>query len=127
MEIYFHTGFIENPVSFMEFIKFLQEKYSLQRKVDKRFGGYVFYVSPEGVEMTFNSRYISLADRCSYEMLQGRRVIPESAPLRPLLEEIIKQFGPRRKIVTSMGENIEAAWLIKDLLPSARKNKKSKQ
>ncbi len=127
MEIYFHTGFIENPVSFMEFIKFLQEKYSLQRKVDKRFGGYVFYVSPEGVEMTFNSRYISLADRSSYEILHERRVIPESAPLRPLLEEIIRQFGPRRKIITSMGEKIEAAWLIKDLLPSARKNKKSKQ
>ncbi len=67
--------------------------------------------------MNFNSRYVRLADRCPFDIINDKKVIPASSPLRPLLEDLIKQFGSRRKIVTVVGEAVEVAWLMKDLLP----------
>lgn len=115
MEIYFHTGQIENPVPL---INYFWEKYSLQQHIDKKFGGYVTYFSPQGVEINFNSQYVRLKDNHPFLITNKRKVVPESSPLRPLLEDLIKQFGSKRKIVTVVGEAVETAWLMKDLLPS---------
>ena len=46
-----------------------------------------------------------------------RKIAPESSSLRPLLEDLIKQFGSKRKLVIVVGEAVEVAWLMKDLLP----------
>ncbi|MBS3118790.1 hypothetical protein J4417_03880 [Candidatus Woesearchaeota archaeon] len=115
MEIYFHTGILENPVPL---INYLWEKYSLHQQIDKKFGGYITYLGPQGVEINFNSQYIRLKDSCPFESINEKKTVPESSPLRPLLEDLIKQFGPKRKFVTVVGEAVEVAWLMKDLLPS---------
>ena len=116
MEIYFHTGPIENPVPL---INYFWEKYSLQQRINKKFGGYVTYLDPGGIEINFNSQYVRLKDDHSFGITTTKRkIVPESSPLRPLLEDLIKQFGSGRKIGTVGGEAVEVAWLMKDLLPS---------
>lgn len=107
MEIYFHTGIIENPAPL---INSLWKKYSLQQKENRRFPGYVSYTSPQGIEMNLNSRYIRLADSLPFEIADGKNVVPASSPLRPMLEDLIRQFGSRKRIVNVVQEPVRLAW-----------------
>lgn len=107
MEIYLHTGIIENPAPL---INRLEKRYFLQQKEDRRFPGYVCYVNPQGIEVNINSRYIRLADNCPFDVIDGKQAVPASSPLRPVLEDLLCQFGSTRRIVNVVQEPVALAW-----------------